>query len=62
MLTEDQVAEGLVCGPAPARHIEQIQKYIDAGYENVYVHQIGPDQEGFFRFYEREVLPHFNRA
>jgi hypothetical protein len=21
------------------------------------VHQIGPDQEGFFRFYEREVLP-----
>ena len=62
MLTEDQVAEGLVCGPAPARYIEQIQKYIDAGYENVYVHQIGPDQEGFFRFYEREVLPHFNRA
>jgi len=24
---------------------------------DVYVHQIGPDQEGFFRFYEREVLP-----
>jgi hypothetical protein len=21
------------------------------------VHQVGPDQEGFFRFYEREVLP-----
>jgi coenzyme F420-dependent glucose-6-phosphate dehydrogenase len=23
----------------------------------VYVHQVGPDQEGFFDFYEREVLP-----
>jgi hypothetical protein len=21
------------------------------------VHQVGPDQEGFFRFYEQEVLP-----
>ena len=24
---------------------------------HVYVHQVGPDQEGFFRFYQREVLP-----
>jgi len=23
------------------------------------VHQVGPDQEGFFDFYEREVLPSF---
>jgi len=30
---------------------------VDAGFTQVYVHQIGPDQEGFFRFYEREVLP-----
>jgi hypothetical protein len=32
----------------------------DAGYTQVYVHQIGPDQEGFFRFYEREILPKFS--
>jgi hypothetical protein len=24
---------------------------------HVYVHQIGPDQEGFFRFYEERILP-----
>jgi coenzyme F420-dependent glucose-6-phosphate dehydrogenase len=30
---------------------------LDAGYDHVYVHQIGEDQEGFFRFYREEVLP-----
>jgi hypothetical protein len=28
-----------------------------AGYDHVWVHQVGPEQEGFFRFYEREVIP-----
>jgi hypothetical protein len=32
---------------------ELVCEYVD----HVYVHQIGPDQEGFFSFYEREVLP-----
>jgi G6PDH family F420-dependent oxidoreductase len=57
MVTEDDVAETVVCGPDPERHLEGIQEYVDAGYTHVWVHQIGPDQEGFFRFYEREVLP-----
>ena len=33
-----------------------------AGYDHVYVHQVGPEQEGMLRFYEREILPHFQRA
>ncbi|MCA1691669.1 MAG: TIGR03557 family F420-dependent LLM class oxidoreductase [Actinobacteria bacterium] len=32
----------------------------EAGYDHVYVHQVGPDQEGFFRFYEREVMPNWD--
>jgi len=32
------------------------------GFDHVYIHQVGPDQEGFFRFCEREILPQFNRA
>jgi hypothetical protein len=27
------------------------------GYTEIYMHQIGPDQEGFFRFFEKEILP-----
>jgi coenzyme F420-dependent glucose-6-phosphate dehydrogenase len=55
-VTEDKVAEAIVCGPDPERHIEAIQKFVDAGYTHVYVHQVGPDQEGFFNFYSNEVL------
>jgi coenzyme F420-dependent glucose-6-phosphate dehydrogenase len=54
---EDTVAEYVVCGPDPDRHLEGIQQYVDAGFDHVYVHQVGPEQDGFIEFYEREVLP-----
>jgi coenzyme F420-dependent glucose-6-phosphate dehydrogenase len=62
MVYEDDLAEMVVCGPDPEAHAQQIQTYLDAGYDHVYVHQVGPDQEGFFRFYEKEVLPRFPDA
>ena len=62
MVTEDDVAEAVVCGPDPERHAEAIDAYVEAGYDHVYVHQVGPDQEGFLRFYERELLPRYARA
>jgi alkanesulfonate monooxygenase SsuD/methylene tetrahydromethanopterin reductase-like flavin-dependent oxidoreductase (luciferase family) len=33
-----------------------IERFEQAGFDHVYVHQVGPDQDGFLRFYEREVL------
>lgn len=56
-ITEEQVAENVVCGPDPDAHVKAIRTAADAGYTHVCVHQIGPEQEGFFAFYEREVLP-----
>jgi coenzyme F420-dependent glucose-6-phosphate dehydrogenase len=56
-VTEDAIAEQVVCGPDPDRHIEAIRKHESAGFDHVWVHQIGPDQAGFLRFYEQEVLP-----
>ncbi len=58
-VTVDQVAERVVCGPDPQRHLELIQKYVDAGYDHIYIHQVGPDQEGFFNFCQQEILPKF---
>jgi coenzyme F420-dependent glucose-6-phosphate dehydrogenase len=57
MLSPEDVAETMPCGPDPERHLDAIREYLDAGFDHVYVHQSGPDQEGFLRFYEREVLP-----
>jgi Luciferase-like monooxygenase len=57
--TEDAIAEAIVCGPDPENHIAKIRKMTKAGADHVFVHQVGKDQEGFFRFYEHEVLPEF---
>ena len=57
MLTPETLAEKLPCGPDPERHLESIRAYADAGYDHVYIHQVGPDQDGFFDFFEREILP-----
>jgi hypothetical protein len=48
------------CGPDADRHLEMINRFEDAGYTHIYVHQIGDDQEGFLDFYKREILPQFS--
>jgi coenzyme F420-dependent glucose-6-phosphate dehydrogenase len=62
IVTEDMIAEQVVCGPDIDRHVEAIQAYIDAGFDHVYVHQVGPDQAGFIEAYARDVLPRFARS
>jgi coenzyme F420-dependent glucose-6-phosphate dehydrogenase len=62
LVTEVAIAEQITCGPDPGKHAEAMRKFIDAGFDHVYIHQVGPDQEGFLRFYEREVLPMVQRV
>jgi G6PDH family F420-dependent oxidoreductase len=54
---EEAIAESVVCGPDPEPYLEQFRAFADAGYDHVYFHQVGPDQDGFFAFAERELLP-----
>jgi coenzyme F420-dependent glucose-6-phosphate dehydrogenase len=58
---EDAVAESVVCGPDRDRHVQAIREFLEAGYDQVYVHQVGPDQEGFLSFYRDEVLTTLER-
>ena len=62
MVDENDVAEAVVCGPDPERHAEAIDEFVEAGYTHVYVHQVGPDQDGFFAFYEEQLLPRYAPA
>jgi coenzyme F420-dependent glucose-6-phosphate dehydrogenase len=57
LLSEDDVAKVILCDPDPEAHVAKLQEGIDAGFDHLHVYQVGPDQERFFRFYEREVLP-----
>jgi G6PDH family F420-dependent oxidoreductase len=62
MVTEDDVAKMVVCGPDPEAYAEGIDKYVDAGYTHVYLHQVGAEQEGFLRFCASELLPRYARV
>jgi G6PDH family F420-dependent oxidoreductase len=57
MLSEEDLAENLVYGNNVDRYLERLSKYQQAGFSHVFIHQIGPDQAGFFRFCERELMP-----
>ena len=57
---EKRIAENVICGPDPAKHTGAIKEFFEAGFDHVYVHQIGPEQEGFMQFYNREILRQFD--
>ena len=56
MVDEKAIAEAIVCGPDPEAHLQAIRGFAEAGFDHVYVHQVGPDQTGFIEFYEKDVL------
>ena len=45
------------CGPDPGVHLDGIGAFTEAGFDEVYVSQVGADQDGFFEFYAEQVLP-----
>jgi len=53
----DQTKESIPCGPDATKYVKAIQEYAEAGYDEVYVGQMGPDQEGFLSFFRDKVLP-----
>ncbi len=54
-VTPEDVAESVVCGPDPDRYRQAIDEFDDAGFDHVYIHQVGPDQESFFAFARTEL-------
>jgi G6PDH family F420-dependent oxidoreductase len=60
LISEDMVAEAVPCGPDLGLHLEAIKRYEDAGFDELYIQQIGSDQERFFETYANQILPHFN--
>jgi hypothetical protein len=57
MVSEDMIRSKVPCGPDPRRHLDALGEYVSAGYDEVYVQQIGPDQDAFFRGWAEHVLP-----
>ncbi|MDQ2636237.1 MAG: LLM class flavin-dependent oxidoreductase [Actinomycetota bacterium] len=57
LIPREKVAEAVTCGSDPDKHAAQVRAYLDAGVDEVYVQQIGPDMDGFFAAWHRDVRP-----
>ena len=53
----DELEGTLTLGPDADQYLDELKEYERAGYTHVYIHQIGPDQEGFLKFAKSELLP-----
>jgi G6PDH family F420-dependent oxidoreductase len=57
-VTPEQVGEQLGCGPDVEEHVEKIKPFIDAGFTEIALVQIGGEQQQqFIAWAERELLP-----
>ena len=61
IVTAEMLAEDTPVGPEVARHVEKVTAMVEGGVDNVYIHQVGPDQAGFFDFFRRELGPELAR-
>ncbi|MFJ6053383.1 TIGR03557 family F420-dependent LLM class oxidoreductase [Streptomyces sp. NPDC092307] len=57
LVTREQVAAAVPCGDDTDEHVAAIRGYIDAGFDEVHIGQIGPDQESFFTAWQERLLP-----
>lgn len=54
-ISQEDVAAAIVCGPEPQEYREAIKECLEAGFEGVALHQIGPNQSGFYRFCQENL-------
>ncbi len=60
LVTEDQLAEEVPCGPDLDAHLKKIREFEDAGFDELYVGQIGDGHEQMFELYSQAILPRYN--
>jgi G6PDH family F420-dependent oxidoreductase len=57
LVTRESTAESIVAGSEVDEHVEALGGYVDAGYDEVYVANIGPNYLAMIEAYGRDVLP-----
>ncbi|MEU4477345.1 TIGR03557 family F420-dependent LLM class oxidoreductase [Micromonospora sp. NPDC023966] len=57
LVKPEMMKESFVCGRDADAHLEMIDKYAKAGFDEIYVANVGPHWQGLFDLYQREVLP-----
>lgn len=57
LVTRESTSQSVPCGPDPEEHATALRAYAEAGVDTLYVAQMGPEQDGFFEFFDAQVRP-----
>jgi len=57
LVTKEQIKGSFVCGPDAGPQVEMVGTYADAGYDEVYVANVGPNYRELIDLYAKEILP-----
>jgi G6PDH family F420-dependent oxidoreductase len=62
LVDEDAAVEAVgAVGTDVEAYVEAVRPFVDAGFDEVYLSQIGPDQQGFLDFWVAELRPALER-
>lgn len=57
MTTPEEIRKKIPCGPDAEQVADAIREYVQIGFDEVYISQMGPDQQGALQFLTDRVLP-----
>jgi G6PDH family F420-dependent oxidoreductase len=57
LVTLESTRGSVVAGPDPERHLAQIASYREAGYDALYIANMGPSYREMIDFYGEQILP-----
>jgi coenzyme F420-dependent glucose-6-phosphate dehydrogenase len=60
-LSEEQILKGTPLGDNHEAIIQKIKEFQKAGFDQIYIHNVGPNQSEFIQFANRNVLPSFKK-
>jgi G6PDH family F420-dependent oxidoreductase len=61
LVTKESTAQSVTAGPKADAHVEAFKPYIDAGFDEIYVANMGPHSIDMLNLYRTEVLPELRR-
>ncbi|ROR73943.1 TIGR03557 family F420-dependent LLM class oxidoreductase [Bogoriella caseilytica] len=61
LVREEDFAGRMVISADPDEHRAEIQKYVDLGFDRIYLHNVGRDQREWAEVFGRDVLPQLSR-
>ncbi|MEV6283006.1 TIGR03557 family F420-dependent LLM class oxidoreductase [Kribbella sp. NPDC051770] len=62
LVTREATAKAIAAGPKADTHLEAFKPYVDAGFDEIYVANMGPHTPDMMTLYREEVLPELRRT